>query len=126
MHLASDYIHPTPNGGRCRMRIYVPDEEADAAVVILTELRDNPGMSVTNCVERLATEILAHHKWPDRVPPVWIEMYEDGVRGTREDPQTFDLVSFDGPPPGGGPPDPPRWRPLDRRTVEALVGRRVQ
>jgi hypothetical protein len=27
MHLASDYIHPTPRGGRCRIRIYLPDLE---------------------------------------------------------------------------------------------------
>jgi hypothetical protein len=27
MHMASDYIHPTPRGGRCRIRVYLPDEE---------------------------------------------------------------------------------------------------
>jgi hypothetical protein len=25
MHLASDYIHPTPRGGTCRIRIYLED-----------------------------------------------------------------------------------------------------
>lgn len=122
MHLASDYIHPTPNGGRCRARIFVPDEERDAPVIVLTEQRNNPGMSVTNCAGRLAAEIVAHHRWPDRTSPVWIEHYEDGVRGTREDPQTFDLVSFG----ESGPPNSPRWSPLDRETVEALVGQPVQ
>jgi hypothetical protein len=29
MHLASDYIHPTPRGGRCRLRIYLPEDEQD-------------------------------------------------------------------------------------------------
>jgi hypothetical protein len=27
MHMASDYIHPTPRGERCRIRVYLPDEE---------------------------------------------------------------------------------------------------
>jgi hypothetical protein len=27
MQMASDYIHPTPRGGRCRIRVYLPDEE---------------------------------------------------------------------------------------------------
>src|SRR5215207_1487553 len=30
MHLASDYIHPTPRGERCRIRIFLPEEEQDA------------------------------------------------------------------------------------------------
>ena len=38
MHLASDYIHPTPRGGRCRVRIYRPEEEQDAPVVIRSQL----------------------------------------------------------------------------------------
>ena len=44
MQLASDYPHPTPHGGRCRVRIYEPeDRERDSFVVILTEPPDNPG-----------------------------------------------------------------------------------
>ena len=30
MHLAADYIHPTPRGGRCRVRVYLPEDERDA------------------------------------------------------------------------------------------------
>jgi hypothetical protein len=30
MHLAGDYIHPTPRGGRCCIRIYLPEEQQDA------------------------------------------------------------------------------------------------
>ncbi len=135
MNLSSDYIHPTPNGGRCRVRIFIPDEEADAPVVVLTELVGNPGMSVTNCVEGLAAEILAHHRWPDRVMAVFVEHYEDGVRGTRDDPQTFDLVRFDNPSPlettsASGRVHrslgEPRWSALDRETVEVLVGQPVR
>jgi hypothetical protein len=43
MHLASDYIHPTPRGGRCRIRIYLPEEEQDTPVVICSELPNKGG-----------------------------------------------------------------------------------
>ncbi len=44
MHLAANYIHPTPRGGRCRIRIYLLDEERDAVAVSCTELPNNPSM----------------------------------------------------------------------------------
>jgi hypothetical protein len=47
MHLASDYIHTTPRGGVCRIRIYLPEDERDAPVVICSELAYNEGSSVT-------------------------------------------------------------------------------
>ena len=61
-------------------------------MVICTELPDNPGMSVTNSAERIAGEVISFHRLP--TPLVWVEHYEDGARGTREDPHTFDLVTF--------------------------------
>jgi hypothetical protein len=94
MYLVGDYIHPTPHSGRCRVRIYRPDlPEAkpgsaarDEAVVICTELKDNPGMSVTNSAEQIAGEVISFHRLP--TPLVWIEHYEDGARGTPEDAAT--------------------------------------
>ena len=56
MHLANDYIHPTPRGGRCRIRIHIPEEEIDAPVVICSELCSNEGASVTYAAEQLAAE----------------------------------------------------------------------
>jgi hypothetical protein len=47
MHLASDYIHPTPREGRCRVRIYFSEDERDVPVVICSELPSNEGTSVT-------------------------------------------------------------------------------
>jgi hypothetical protein len=38
VHLANDYIHPTSRGGRCRVRIYLPEEVRDAPVVIRSQL----------------------------------------------------------------------------------------
>lgn len=138
IYLAADYIHPTPHRGRCRIRIYRPDlpvegsAARDEAVVIATELPDNEGMSITNAAERIASEVISFHRLP--TPLVWVEHYEDGAHGTEEDPHTFDSVTFSsyeiedlgaylgeqrrriG---------EPSWKPLDRATVEVLVGERL-
>jgi hypothetical protein len=147
MEITHHYIHPTPHGGRCRVRIYQggvnPGDVDELPVVLCTELKDNEGMSITNAVEQIAAEVLANH--PDVFstlapyptpgteydkPFVWIEHYEVGARGTPEDPATFDLVEFS----RYEPKDvgsvwewhmeigEPSWKPLDRATVEALVG----
>ncbi len=128
MILAVDYIHPTPRGGRCRIRIYVPAEERDTAVVVCTELPSNPGLSVTNAAERIAAEVIMGHRLP--TPLVWIEHYEDGARGTPEDRATFDLVLFSGCEVSEVPRagewrkeiEAPTWKALDRASVEALIG----
>jgi hypothetical protein len=133
MKLKSDYIHPTPHGGRCRVRIYRPDLPVegsvrfprDEAVVICTELKDNPGVSITNTAERIAGEVISSHRLP--TPLVWIEHYEVGARGTPENPHTFDLVTFSsyevedlGTYRGEKRKriGEPSWQPLDRATVE--------
>jgi DNA invertase Pin-like site-specific DNA recombinase len=61
MHLASDYIHPTPRGGRCRIRIYLPEEERDVPVVICSELPSNEDSSVTYSAHQIAAEVLRYH-----------------------------------------------------------------
>jgi hypothetical protein len=58
VHLASDYIHPTPRGGRCRICIYLPEEEQDAPIVICSELPNNPGGSITNSAEVIAAGVI--------------------------------------------------------------------
>lgn len=132
--LAADYIHPTPHGGRCRVRIFLPDDlERDSYVVVCTEPPDNPGTSITNAAERIAAEVISAHRLP--TPLVWIEHYEEGARGTPEDPATFDLVTFDsyevedlGAYLGEKRQKigEPSWTALDRAAVEALLGCRVE
>jgi hypothetical protein len=98
-------------------------------VVILTELADHPGMSVTNAAEEIAASVVLAHALPT-TRTVWIEHYEDGASGTSEDPHTFDLLTFSSP-----DLEPvlragewrvelgsPSWKALDRATVEALIG----
>jgi hypothetical protein len=90
MHLATDYIHPTPRAGRCRVRIYLPDEDQDAPVVICSELPTNEGASVTNIAEQLAAEVIRYHRLP--APVVWIEHHPPIT--TDSFTETFDLVVF--------------------------------
>jgi hypothetical protein len=89
MHLVTDYIHPTPSGGKCRMRVYLPDEEGDAPVVICSELPNNEGSSVTYSAEQVAAEVIGYHKLP---VPVWIEHYPKEATDGRS--ETFELVIF--------------------------------
>ena len=129
MHLASDYIHTTPRKGRCRVRIFEPDDDRDAPVIVLTELKGNPGQSVTNAAEGLVAAVLAQNRIMP--PAVVIEHYEDGARGTPQDPHTFDLVLFEKLEAEEGATGTrynaagARWKPLDRASVEALVGRKL-
>jgi hypothetical protein len=90
MHLASDYIHPTPRGGRCRIRVYLPEEEPDAPVVICSELPSNEGSSVTYSANHIAAEVIRYHKLS--MPPVWIEHYPKET--TDGHSETFELVVF--------------------------------
>lgn len=131
MRLVSRYLHPTPHGGQCRVRIYLPGDELDAPVVICSELPNNPGDSVTDAAQAIAAEVVRGHRL--RTPMVWIEHYPPGARRTGA-AETFELVSFSDYEVDEsrshlgerrlsiGEPD---WKPLDRATVEALVGRRV-
>jgi hypothetical protein len=90
VHLANDYIHPTPRAGRCRIRIYIPEEEIDAPVVICSELCSNEGASVTYAAEQLAAEVIRYNHL--RTPLVWIEHYPPETTNNRT--EIFNLVSF--------------------------------
>ena len=129
MYLASDYIHPTPRGGRCRVRIYLPEEGRDAPVVTCSELPNNDGSSVTYSAHQIAAEVIRYHRLPI---PVWIEHYpKEATDGTSE---TFELVVFSSYTVKERAPylgetrltvGEPTWKALDRETVETLVGQEV-
>ena len=132
MHLASDYIHPTPRGGRCRVRVYLPDEERDAVVVICKELPNNPGLSVTNAVRRIAAEVIGAHRLP--TPLVWIEHHSPETTDGRA--EVFELVLFDSYEVREARASylgdraieigSPTWKALDRASVEMLVGEELR
>jgi hypothetical protein len=130
MHLASDYIHTTPRGGACRIRIYLPEDERDAPVVICSELPHNEGSSVTYSAHQIAAEVIRYNKLA--LPPVWIEHYpKEATDGHSE---TFELVVFSSHEVKEKAPylgetrltlGEPVWKALDRESVEALVGAEV-
>ena len=115
MHLASSHVQPTPRGGRCRIRIFVPDEEGellgDRAVVVCSEMEGNPGAGVTEAAEEIRGAVAEAFRLAG---PVWIEHHGPAV--TDGATETWDLVVF---PPVGKP----SWKRLDRESVEVLVGR---
>ena len=130
MRLVSDYIHPTPRGGRCRIRIYLAEDERDAPVVICSELPNNEGSSVTYSAHQLAAEVIRYHKLG--VSPVWIEHYpKEATDGHSE---AFELVVFSSYEVKERAPylgetsltiGEPTWKILDRKAVEVLIGREV-
>jgi hypothetical protein len=127
--LTADYIHPfesvsgTPS--RCRIRVYLPEEEHDATVVICSELADNPGIPVTGAVENIAAEVIAAHRL---LALVWIEYHPEVT--TVAGVESFELVVFSdykvrekvGPAGSRLEIGEPLWKPLDRRSVEVVVG----
>lgn len=93
MHLAADYIHPfesvSGTRSRCRIRVYLPDEEKDAPVFVCSELASDPGIPLTGAAEIIAAEVITAHCLID---PVWIEYHakETNVAGV----ESFELIIF--------------------------------
>jgi hypothetical protein len=130
VHLASDYIHATSRGGRCRVRIYLPEEEQDAPGVICSQLPNNRGTSITYAAEQLAAEVIRSHRLP--TPLVWIEHWPKQAMDGREEP--FELVVFSSYKVQERAPYLGKtrawignaiWMTLDRASVEILVGGKV-
>ncbi len=111
------------------MRIFEPEagNPGDHHVVVLTELADNRGQSVTNAIEQLAGEVILANALPSNETVV-IEHYPAESRPPN--PETFDLVTF-----ANREPETvlragvwrielgePSWLRVDRETVETLVG----
>ena len=130
MRVISDAVlaYAVPEGakGKCRVRVYEPDAPGmDSTVVIASELPDNPGPSVREAVSTIAARVAASFRLHDR--PVFVEHHP---------PENFELVWF-----GRyraqeirrmGPHllwdlevGEPERKPLDRWTVERLVGQAV-
>jgi len=133
VHLASDYIYPYKDtGGRsahCRVQIYLPDDTRDAPVVICSELPNNPGGSITDSAEVIAAGVIRANQLP--TPLVWIEHWpEESTEGK----ETFELVVFSSYEVMEREPyigetrawiGDATWKPLDRASVEVLVGGEV-
>jgi hypothetical protein len=76
--------------GRCRVRIYFPDDVLDAPMVVCSELSNNPGGSITNSAEVIAAGVIQANELP--APLVWIEHWaKEATDGGEE---SFELVVF--------------------------------
>lgn len=106
--------------GVCGVSIF--QSGPDVAVVALTEIVGNPGMSVTNAIEHVANK--AKRAFLPGVAPdqiIWVERYEstgsvlvdDGIKCT----ETFDLVTFTI---RDGAYVTPSWRSLGNRDGESF------
>ena len=132
MKKTHDYFHHYrgywSGSGRCPTRIYRDDIRVP--VVTCSQLSNNPNTSVTNMAEYLAAEIIDEHRLP--TPLVWIEHWPEETTDGGE--ETFELVGFSGYEVTQRAPylgetrawiGEPTWKPLDRATVEVLVGGKV-
>lgn len=96
-----------PNGvyrttGVCRLAVF---RDATRFLCVVSELDDNPGMSVTNAAEAINDKL--RREYGDDV--VQIEHYPRGIR-----PHSFDLVTVTGGTAG--------WRHLPSSAVGMLIG----
>jgi hypothetical protein len=53
---ASSHRLRPPKGGHCRVRVYLPEADRDAPVVLCSELLNNAGLSVTKAAEVIAAK----------------------------------------------------------------------
>jgi hypothetical protein len=101
----------------------------DAPVVICSELPNNPGGSITNSAEVIAAGVVRANELP--TPLVWIEHWpEESTEGQ----ESFELVVFSSYKVTERAPylgetrawiGDATWKPLDRASVEVLVGGKV-
>ena len=132
LRLAADYVHPfeSVSGVRssCRIRVYLPEQQQDAPVVVCSELPENPGIPVTGAAENIAAEVIMAH-W--LVDLVWIEYHPEET--TAAGVESFELVVFsdhkirEAVRNAGSRIEigEPSWKVLDRKAVEVLVGQPV-
>lgn len=107
----------------CYLRLYQP-KEPRPAIAIFTELDQNPGTSITNRIEVLATLAWEFLQKPT-APPIVIEHYPNrGLHNTHtgrwQFPESFDFVELSRKPDGSF--EKPKWRRTSHLTVEQLLG----
>lgn len=103
----------------CGVRIYEPTLPGESYVAIYTERDDNPGTSVTNAAETVATMIWEFLERP-QIPIVFIEHYRDRtfIGGRPQFREHFDRVTFE---PIKGGFVRPRWRRIYKEEVERIT-----
>ena len=95
---------------RCRIRV-------SGHTVIVTELPDNLGMSLTNAAQAAALQVCQYHEIPVE-HLIWIEHYPEGPNHE----ETFDWVHFSF---SDGLLQVERWQRLSLNEAEQLFGERL-
>lgn len=116
------YDPPALKAGFCRVRLYSRGRsERRSAVVILTELADNTGASVTEAAETIAAKLCWEHRLnPNRV--IWIEHYPYRQMNPLEpisSDGSFDMVTFNWQGPYASNPE---WFRVEKVSVEDMIG----
>ena len=94
------------------------------AVVIATEVADNPGPSITNSAEALATEVVKEYNL-DPLRTYFVEHYDrrkDGSYGAKVsdlDKETYDFVEFSW---TDRVACCAKWKPAAKDVIEKLIG----
>jgi len=103
-----------PMIGLCRLRIY--NIAGRQIVVIVSQFPDNPGTSITNVAESLATQVYEDELKCPRNGMIWIEHY---VTPSYPEVETYNRVTFKDTEEGFADPE---WEPMTGDQVEAIVG----
>lgn len=111
----------------CHLRLFEPMETDKPLVAIFTELDSNPGTSVTNRIEVLATMVWQYLERPDRGLTV-IEHYPNrGMHNPRtgkwQFPEEFDIVTFELS--DGCRFARPKWRRVSREEIENTIHQKI-
>lgn len=92
--------------GICRVRLF--SGRGGDFYAVLTELDENPSVSVTNAIENIRRQLIANKKIPE------VSQIVDHFEGPAFFTHKFDLVTFT-------PDGHPEWRGLSRTRIEALL-----
>lgn len=130
MRMTSDdviaYVGPKGAKGKCRVRVYEPDDvELDATVVLASELPEDPEPGIREAASTIAARVAASfriyerpvfidHRLPEDFEMVWFGRYRAREIRRMGPHLLWDLEVGE-----------PERKPLDRRTVETLVGQPV-
>ena len=88
-------------------------------MVIATELEDNPGTTITNYADQLATQIIMEFNIePDSL--IWIEHYP--ARPEIGEHETYDLISFKW---NGTRYINPEWYHIKKSMLDKIIGEKL-
>lgn len=118
--------HDSPS--MCHLRLFEPVETYKPLIAIFTELDSNPGTSVTNRIEVLATMAWQWQERPQRGLTV-VEHYpnrgmHNPIKNRWQFPEEFDVVTFEQS--DGCRFARPKWRRVSRQEIEGMIGQPLQ